>query len=63
MFVWTVNNAAEKREFEQRGIPFFTDSAVRDVPEAWTPPSVPSYSRQLIALLLLAFLILWFVTM
>ena len=65
LFVWTVNNTAEKLEFARRGIPFFTDSAIREMPEAWDPPSVPSYKRPMIALLLLliAFLFIWLVIM
>ena len=52
LFVWTVNDKEEKLEFARRGIPFFTDSPIRDnMPEAWGPPSVPSYKRPLIALL------------
>ena len=63
LFVWTVNDKEEKLEFARRGIPFFTDSPIRDMPEAWGPPSVPSYKRPLIALLvlLIAFLFIWLV--
>ena len=36
--VWTVNNDAEKHLFRERDIPFFTDSAIKETPEAWFPP-------------------------
>ena len=35
---WTVNTRGEKEHFERENIPFFTDSIVEDVPEAWIPP-------------------------
>ena len=35
---WTVNNNKEKQYFEQRGIPFLTDSAVDEKEAAWVPP-------------------------
>ena len=38
MFAWTVNKSAEQEVFRQQDIPFFTDSAVNEMDEAWTPP-------------------------
>ena len=38
VMVWTVNNDAEKHLFRERDIPFFTDSAIKETPEAWIPP-------------------------
>ena len=35
---WTVNKNEEKQDFEQRGIPFLTDSAIEERKEAWNPP-------------------------
>ena len=45
LFVWTVNRSSEKQSFQEKNIPFFTDSAVRDVSEAWTPPTLPQYKK------------------
>ena len=38
IMAWTVNNNEQKQDFTQRGIPFFTDSAVDETEEAWDPP-------------------------
>jgi glycerophosphoryl diester phosphodiesterase len=38
IMAWTVNSNKEKQYFEQRGIPFLTDSAVDEKEEAWVPP-------------------------
>ena len=35
---WTVNNNTEKEYFRERGIPFLTDSAVRETEDSWEPP-------------------------
>ena len=38
ILAWTVNKKKDKDYFEKRDIPFFTDSAIEETPEAWVPP-------------------------
>jgi len=38
VITWTVNKKAEKQWFKDKGIPFFTDSPLKELPEAWIPP-------------------------
>lgn len=38
ILAWTVNSRAEQEDFKKRDVPFFTDSAIREMPEAWIPP-------------------------
>lgn len=38
VITWTVNKKTEKEWFKNKDIPYFTDSPLKELPEAWVPP-------------------------